>query len=87
MTKQQQYYQERIKNGLCSCGERLAQGKTLCIRCLQINAAKQKLRYDSYTDEQKKQHREYARTWMKNHPDKNNEYQRRYRENGKNGFC
>ena len=80
MTSSERYYYRKM-NGLCvECGEVSQKGKTRCIRCAQIDAAKQKIRAESYTEEHKKQRKAYIKTWYKNHPNKNREYQQRYRD-------
>lgn len=71
-------YQYRLSMGLCSCGEKVAPGRTLCYRCAQINAVKAKERYRHLTDEQKKAKTEYMREYMKKP-----EQQKRVKERGK----
>lgn len=79
MKASERYYYLKT-NGLCvNCGEVAQKGKTRCIRCAQIDAAKQHIREQEYSKERKAERRAYCRTWIKNHPDKNREYQRRYR--------
>lgn len=78
----ERYYYFKM-NGLCvNCGEPAQKGKTRCIRCAQIDAAKQKIREESYSEERKEELRIYRRDYIRRHPEKNREYQRRYRENG-----
>lgn len=74
-------YQYMKMNGLCvSCGEVAQKGRTRCIRCAQIDAAKQKIREESYPQERKEALKIYRREYMRRHPEKNREYQRRYKE-------
>lgn len=80
MTSGERYYYRKM-NGICvSCGEVAQKGKTRCIRCAQIDAAKQHIREQEYSKERKAERRAYCRAWIKTHPEKNREYQRRYRE-------
>lgn len=80
MTSGERYYYRKM-NGICvSCGEMAQKGKTRCIRCAQIDAAKQKMREESYPQERREALKTYRRDYMRKHPDKNREYQRRYRE-------
>ena len=58
-------YQYRISMGLCVCGEKVVAGKTLCFRCLQINAFKARERYKHLTQEEKEKRKEYMREYMK----------------------
>ena len=76
-------YQYRKENHICvKCGlEDAVQGKTRCLRCAQIEAIRQAQYEYNYSDARKAERRQYMRTWIKNHPEKNREYQRRYREN------
>lgn len=67
MNKYQQY---RKDNGLClDCNEKAAPGKSRCYRCLQIIAAKQRIRYQT-DPEYRERTREYKRQWEKDNPEK-----------------
>ena len=80
MTSSERYYYRKM-NGICvSCGEVAQKGKTRCIRCAQIDAAKQHIREQAYSEDHKEALRIYRREYMRKHPEKNREYQRRYRE-------
>lgn len=83
MNSSERYYYLKM-NGMCvKCGfEVAAKGKTRCMRCAQIDAARQAQYEANYSEEKKAARKQYIRTWAKNHPEKNREYQRRYRENG-----
>lgn len=75
-----QYYQYRRSQGLCvDCGERAAEGKTRCYRCLQIIAVKQKMRYQEQANgpAYREQRREYQKKWQENHPDRMAVYRER----------
>lgn len=77
MNKYQQY---RRENGLCiDCAEKAAPGKSRCYRCLQIIAAKQKIRYHEQSNdpEYTEKRREYQKKWQENHPDRMAVYRER----------
>ena len=85
-------YQYRKENGLCtSCGDRAEPGKSRCIGCAQIEAVKNRMRYENLSQEAKREKRAYQKEYRKNHPvdkDKRSEYNRRYREkNPKSTFA
>ena len=85
MNKYQQY---RKDNGLClDCGEMAAKGKTRCIRCLQIIAAKQKMREHQKREADPEGYREaknrYRRNWEEKNPDKVAVYRQRKSEYNK----
>lgn len=83
-------YQYCRENGLCyTCGERAEPGKSRCLRCLQIEAAKEKIRRDEKGDDYRRARAEYIKNWQENNPDKmevykgrKSEYNRRYRNGG-----
>lgn len=67
------YYQYRRSQGLCvDCGERAAEGKTRCYRCLQIIAVKQRERYQERANDKayKEKRREYQKEWQDKNPEK-----------------
>ena len=77
-------YQYRISMGLCSCGEKVAPGKTLCYKCAQNNAAQAKIRAMNRTPEEKAKRAAYMKEYMKKPEqqkrikERNKYYQRRY---------
>lgn len=89
MTRQETY--QKLKDlGLCvDCKERAEPGKTRCLRCLHIIAAKERFRREDETPEHRKKRMEYHKNWQETHPEnmkkyksRKSEYNRRYR----NGF-
>lgn len=79
------YYAYRKDNGLCvNCGERAVPGKTRCISCLQIAAARQRMRYYDGGDAYRKARRQYERKWAEKNREHVREYKRKwYEENYK----
>lgn len=79
-------YEYRRHNGLCvRCGEKAENGKSRCLYCLQIEAVKQKMRSEKWSDEKRKEKAEYLKQWQKRNPEKmktyksrKSEYNRRY---------
>ena len=77
-------YQYRKENGLCvSCGDRAVPGRTRCIGCLQVAAAKQKIRYQERGEEYRKAKYEYVKKWQKNNPERMEVYKSRKSEYNK----
>lgn len=66
-----QYYRDKGKEryeylkriGMCSCGERAIPGKVCCIKCTQIKAAREKIRRENMTDEEKEKRRIYMKEY------------------------
>ena len=76
MNSTQEY---RKKNGLClTCGELAVMGKTRCIGCLQVAAAKQKMYDDEKRNGDPDAYRDAKRKYMKKWSDKNREHVREY---------
>jgi hypothetical protein len=76
---------KRIEDGMCvSCGhERARPGKRMCLRCAQITAAREQMRYEDMPEEKKNQKRAYMREYQRTHkPDKKKkaEWNRKWRE-------
>lgn len=72
MNKYQLY---RKANGLCiSCGEIAVPGKTRCIGCLQVAAAKQRIKYQERIaadpESFRRERREYVKKWQERNPEK-----------------
>lgn len=79
MNKYQQY---RKDNGLClDCNEVAAPGKTRCYKCLQIIAAKQRIRdqekRDADPDGYRRAKNMYRKEWEKRNPEKMAVYRER----------
>ena len=74
-------YKYRKENGLCvCCGEIAQKGKTRCMRCLQIAAAKQKdyeARKMAENPNYYAERYQYQKKWLKENPDKQKKYKER----------
>lgn len=78
------WYKYRKENGLCvSCGDRAVPGKTRCLGCLQIAAAKQRMRYQDGGDAYRKAKYQYVKKWQKENPEKMEVYKSRRSEYNK----
>ena len=74
-------YKYRKENGLCyTCGDRAEPGKSRCLRCLQIEAAKEKMRREEKGDDYRQARREYMKKWQDENPERMAEYKRRKSE-------
>lgn len=94
MTKEE-LYKYRRKNNLCVlCGERAEQGKSRCLGCAQVEAAKERIRREErikmYGDDYRRAKNEYLKKWKEKNPEKvavyktrKHEYNKRYNR----GYC